>query len=649
MQQYSSLPEQNSRVDATPKLSATIQQLHAELWLERSLNQLQNHLNDCLISTTNNQAALEAEIFQTVVNELNSALSNTKVAIAIFNSLENVGKVSYVSSSSSQQRSAHKGIIVSKRRKLQLRLEEIIDAVDLQYLENQQPPSAWRLSDNSDQVIGWLIIATLPMLAGCDSIQDAGAEVTTEFIVRAATQCTTAIRQVRKTQSLQQTCQQLKSYNQQLERTNQLKNQFLANTSHEIRTPLSSVIGFTHLLLAKGYDPTQERHQEYLNIIQSSGKHLLALINDILDLSKIEANQLEVQWEEVDVQTLCQNVFALVKEKAANKGLKLHLDIDPNATHLVADSLRVKQMLLNLLFNALKFTTTGTVGLKVETNGSSMSFTVWDTGTGISKDHQAGLFQPYFQIANNVVTREEGTGLGLAVTRKLAELHGGSVEVESELAHGSRFTIVLPLTQEEERKHCYAGVTESSHPLKASESSLDEDSDTRSPQSSYSGRRLASTALAQPSPSPVEVRRGKEKIKNDFIRPSPQTSLPNSKILLLEDDLLNAQMMQTYLGKLGYQVTGVKNTEQMWKSLEHLHPAVILIDINLPDNNGLATVRQLREHQQYRNIPVIAQTAMAMKGDREICLAAGVNDYISKPIDLPLLATIVSKYSNKGE
>ncbi|MDF5724170.1 MAG: hybrid histidine kinase/response regulator HrmK [Rhizonema sp. PD37] len=658
MQQYSSLPEQNSQVDATPKLSATIQQLHAELWLERSLNQLQNNLNDCLISTTNNQAALEAEIFQTVVNELNSALNNTKVVIAIFNSFENVGKVTYVSSSSSRQRSAHKGIIVSKRRKLQLRLEEIIAAVDLQYLENQQPPTAWRLSENSNQVIGWLIIATLPMLAGCDSIQDVGAEVITEFMVRAATQCTTVIRQVRKTQSLQQTCQQLKSYNLQLERTNQLKNQFLANTSHEIRTPLSSVIGFTHLLLAKGYDPTQERHQEYLNIIQSSGKHLLALINDILDLSKIEANQLEVQWEEVDVQTLCQNVFALVKEKAANKGLKLHLDIDPNATHLVADSLRVKQMLLNLLFNALKFTTTGTVGLKVETKGLSMSFTVWDTGTGISKDHQAGLFQPYFQIANNSVTREEGTGLGLAVTRKLAELHGGSVEVESEVAHGSRFTIVLPLTQEEEdRKHCYAGVTESSHPIKASSSPL-EDSDTRSPQSSYSGRRVASTALAQPSPSLVELRRGEqEEINNDFIPLSPQTSLPsssyiatpNSKILLLEDDSLNAQMMQTYLGKLGYQVTGVKNTEQMWKSLEHLHPAVILIDINLPDSNGLAIVRQLREHQQYRNIPVIAQTAMAMKGDRETCLAAGVNDYISKPIDLPLLATIVSKYSNKGE
>ena len=215
MQQYSSLPEQNSQVDATPRLLATIQQLRAELLLEGSLNQLQNHLNDCLMATTtNNQALLEAKIFQTVVDELNSALSTKKVAIAIFNSQENVGKVSYVSHSSSQQRCAHKGVIACKGRKLQLRLEESIDVVDLQYLENQQTPSAWRLSDNSDQVIGWLMIAKLPLQGGCDSIQDGGTEVITQFMVRAATQCTTAIRQVRKTQSLQQVCQQLKSYNQ---------------------------------------------------------------------------------------------------------------------------------------------------------------------------------------------------------------------------------------------------------------------------------------------------------------------------------------------------------------------------------------------------------------------------------------------------
>jgi CheY-like chemotaxis protein len=385
--------------------------------------------------------------------------------------------------------------------------------------------------------------------------------------------------------------------NQELERTNQLKNQFLANTSHEIRTPLSSIIGFTHLLLAQGYEPSRERHQEYLNIIQSSGKHLLALINDILDLSKIEANQLEMQWEKVDLQTLCRNVLILVKEKAANKGLKLVLEIDSNVTTLIADSLRLKQMLLNLLFNALKFTNTGTVGLQVKSNDSWIHFTVWDTGTGIPKEHQTELFQPYFQIANTVVGRDEGTGLGLAVTRKLAELHGGRVEVESELNSGSRFTIILPLRQAEEGEVGRTG-----------------DGEVANSQSPITHYQL------------------------------PITNYPSPNILLVEDDLPNAQMMQTYLQKLGYQVNLVKNAAEMWKSLNKQKPGVILLDVQLPDENGLALVKKLREHKYFRTIPIIVQTAMAMKGDRETCLAAGVNDYIAKPIDLPLLGTLVSKY-----
>ncbi len=426
-------------------------------------------------------------------------------------------------------------------------------------------------------------------------------QITSQLLTRAAQQCVTTITQFRKIQSLQQHCQQLETINQELERTNQLKNQFLANTSHEIRTPLSSITGFTHLLLAQGYDPSKERHQEYLSIIQSSSKHLLALINDILDLSKIEANQLEIQWEKVDLQTLCHNVLILVKEKAANKGLKLSLELDPNVNTLLADSLRLKQMLLNLLFNALKFTTNGTVGLQVKSNNSWIYFTVWDTGTGISKKHQAELFQPYFQIPNSVVSQNEGTGLGLVVTRKLAELHGGSVEVESELGGGSRFTIVLPLRQEE----------------------------------GESGELGEVEGV------------GEDAKGEDRSRPSQLVSINNhsTNILLVEDDSHNAQLMQVYLERLGYQVNLANNSQQIWKILDQHKPAVILLDIKLPNENGLAIVRQLREHEQYRSIPIIVQTAMAMKGDREICLAAGVNEYISKPIDLPLLGNLVAKYT----
>jgi len=586
MQQYSSLPEQNSQVDTTTKLLTSIEQLRADLWLECTLNKLQSRLNDCLLST-----CTTAEIFQTVVNELNSALNVGEVAIALFQPQERVGKICYASGLSSF-------LISNTGKKLQLSFDQAIDIQDLHQLENQQPPSAWRLAEDFGGVASWLIIATE---SSDESLKALQVQLTSKLMARAANQCAVALAQLRQIKCLQQCCQHLESFNQQLERTNQLKNQFLANTSHEIRTPLSSIIGFTHLLLAQGYDPTRERHQEYLNIIQSSGKHLLALINDILDLSKIEANQLDVQWETVNVQTLCSNVFALLKEKAANKNLKLRLEVDANITTLVADSLRLKQMLLNLLFNALKFTTTGSVGLKVAVKGEFMYFTVWDTGEGISKEDQTELFQPYFQIANAACDRDEGTGLGLAVTRKLVEIHSGWLKVESKVNQGSRFTIVLPLTQKE-------GV---------------------------GGDEGVETFLKNVS---TEVGGNGGNLN----------CISSSKILLVEDDLPNAKVIKTYLEKLGYQVTWVKNAAEMWQVITQLQPAVILMDVYLPDENGLKLVQQLRENQQYKTIPILAQTAMAMKGDRETCLAAGVNDYISKPIDLPLLATLVAKYSKLG-
>jgi signal transduction histidine kinase/CheY-like chemotaxis protein len=601
MQQYSSLPERNSQIDATAALLTTIEQLRAQLWLERSLNQLQRCLNDCLIfdsTIIENPQVLEAKIFQVAVDELKSILNVSQVAIALTQPEKTVAKVCYISPSPSllpEQHSPLMGLCIKTGERLQLSLESNISIEDLQYLERQQPAWVFAIVVSSGQILGWIILVDDPDKTDCKS-DEACIRLHKQFILRAVDQCLAALSQLHQAQSLQQVCRHLEGFNRELERTNLLKNQFLASTSHEIRTPLSSILGFTHLLLAQGFEPSRERHQEYLNIIQSSGKHLLALINDILDLSKIEANQMDVQWESVNLPTLCRTVFALVKEKAANKGLQLRLELDPNVEDTFADSLRLKQMLLNLLFNALKFTSSGTVGLQVKIQGEFVHFIVWDTGTGIPKEHQGELFQPYSQIANSLVGRDEGTGLGLAVTRKLAELHGGYVEVESEVDRGSRFTLVLPVNPSTDSQPSHI------------ETIID--SSNYIPSSSY--------PLVSPSHSP--------------------------SILLVEDDLPNAQLMQTYLGKLGYQVTWVKNASQMWQSLTQLHPAVILMDIYLPDGNGLQIIKQLRGDKRYQNLTVIAQTAMAMKGNREICMTSGFNDYISKPIDLPLLANLVSKY-----
>lgn len=599
MQQYSSLPEQNSQVDATPTLLTTIQQLRAELWMERSLNQLQCHLNECLIEKgEKNLLSIEAEIFQTVVNELDGALHPSRVAIALTQIGEITCKVSYISSKVSSLKLLPALVTLKTGKKLHLNLEQVIDIEDLQQLEESEHQCAFPIAAGSSDILGWLIIAPDPNYSNDEKPENTNLILRTQLIEGAIERCIVTLTQLRHLQSLQQVCHHLESFNQELQRTNEVKNQFLANTSHEIRTPLSSILGFTHLLLAQGFEPDRERHQEYLNIIQSSGKHLLALINDILDLSKIEANQMEIQWETVDLPALCRTVFALIKEKAATKGLQLRLELDSDVTTLTVDSLRLKQMLLNLLFNALKFTEKGSVGLQVKQHKDFVNFVVWDTGTGIPKEHLGELFQPYSQIANALVSRDEGTGLGLAVTRKLAELHSGYVEVESEIGQGSRFTIVLPLNPCTEIN----GFRESQEVEK-----------------------IGQPLIASPIPS------------NILSSNSPQ-------ILLVEDDLPNAQLMQTYLGKLGYQVTWVKSATQMWQALQQQSPTLILMDVYLPDGNGLNLVKQLRQHQEYEKIPVIAQTGMAMKGDCEVCIAAGVDDYICKPIDLELLASLVSKY-----
>ncbi|MDB9378835.1 hybrid histidine kinase/response regulator HrmK, partial [Nodularia sphaerocarpa] len=568
-----------------------------------SLNQLQSRLNDCLLSACSNvlqSRTTEAEIFQTLVNELGMALNSITVAIALFQPRAKIAQVCYVSCFSSPFPQLI--FLERKEQKLQLQLQAVIAVEDLQQLESQQPNHVRRLIDEAGGVIGWLIISQTPPKSDHKSLTAAQFQLRSQLLARAIKQCVATLVQLKKIQSLQQHSQQLGTSNEKLERTNQLKNQFLANTSHEIRTPLSSIIGFSQLLLAQGYDPTREHHQEYLRIIQSSGKHLLTLINDILDLSKIEANQLEVEWENINVPEICRNVLALVKEKAANKGLQLRLKLDPDVTTLVADPLRLKQMLLNLLFNALKFTKTGAVGLEVLPKGGFVHFIVWDTGIGISKENQARLFQPYFQIANTVVNRNEGTGLGLTVTRKLVEIHGGWLEVGSEVDHGSRFTIILPV------------------------------------------KPVGEEGKYQPDVEAIAVSRPRRDQEDDVAESTVVTSSSSLDILLVENDFPNAELIRIYLGTLGYQVTWVKNAAEMWSVLTHLNPILILMDVYLPDGNGLNLAQQIREQGQYQMIPVIVQTAMAMKGDREICLAAGVDDYISKPIDLSVLGHLIAKY-----
>ena len=370
-----------------------MERLYTELWLERSLNRLQNYLNDYLLSVlVIKEKALILEsgiyqgIYQTVVDGLNKALHHRRVVIALTQANTKVCKIAYVSDSYPVTSQASLvNVTLKSGKQLELKLKEVIDIDDLKYLEMQQIPGAWVIKDNFGNIWGWLIISCVPFNSGNESLTTAQIEMQSQLIKCSANLCAAELIKLKYIESLQEVSHSLTQCNQELERTNQIKNQFLANTSHEIRTPLTSIIGFTHLLLVQGYNPSSERHQEYLNIIKSTSKHLLKLINDISYLSKIEANQLEMNWEEVNVSRLCDDVLTLVAKKAADKGLKLSLELQPEEITIVADPLRLKQILLNLIVNALKFTTSGTVGLKVRAEDELVYFIIWDTGTGIPK------------------------------------------------------------------------------------------------------------------------------------------------------------------------------------------------------------------------------------------------------------------------
>jgi signal transduction histidine kinase len=232
----------------------------------------------------------------------------------------------------------------------------------------------------------------------------------------------------------------------QLESANQHKSAFLANMSHELRTPLNAVIGFSEMLAARYFGDLTEKQAEYVNDIHGSGKHLLSLINDILDLSKVEAGRMELELGEFDLRAALDNALTLVRERAQRGGVTLRLDADAALGSFRGDERKLKQVMLNLLSNAVKFTPRGgTVSVAANQVDGTAEIAVRDTGAGIAPEDQEAIFEAFRQVGTDVTRKREGTGLGLALTRRFVELHGGTIRVESALGKGSTFTVRLPI------------------------------------------------------------------------------------------------------------------------------------------------------------------------------------------------------------
>lgn len=387
--------------------------------------------------------------------------------------------------------------------------------------------------------------------------------------------------------------QRVEARTHELERALRAKDEFLASMSHELRTPLNAILGLSESLAEHTAGPLNEKQERYVKTINESGSHLLSLINDILDLARIEAGQIVLNIDEVDLHQVCQASLRMINELANRKNQEVSLRLDEDIGSLWADERRLKQILVNLLSNAVKFTPSGgKIGLEVRGDRQEklVHFTVWDTGIGIAKEDLQRLFQPFVQVDSSLAREAAGTGLGLALVAQMARLHGGGVSVESEPGEGSRFTVTLPW-----------------EPALATDMEL----------------RLKSTG------------------KFRAIKPgAPSRPI----ILLIEDTRETILMITDYLQLAGYEVISARDALSGLEQARKIRPDLILMDIQLPGMDGLEATRKLRADPTVRTIPIIALTALAMPGDRERCLAAGATDYVTKPVSLKKLAQMIEGY-----